>query len=166
MSRKKYNDYYDDYNGEYYYDDDNYYNSDKYYDRYYRNNNDDNDEEDRYLDNDDEIENESYNNYNDDDNNDNDNDEDEINSIDDDLAGYFSDARIFSSKKNTDNTKKRAKKIVYKIDDKIVVSTNKTKNNGIVLFGPYNVNNKQMYQIELDNGNIIEIDDKHIAYCS
>lgn len=164
MSRKKYNDYYDDYNGEYYYDDDNYYNSDKYYDRYYRNNNDDdNDEEDRYLDNDDEMENENYNNYNDDDN---DNDEDEINSIDDDLAGYFSDARIFSSKKNTDNTKKRAKKIVYKIDDKIVVSTNKTKNNGIVLFGPYNVNNKQMYQIELDNGNIIEIDDKHITYCS
>lgn len=163
MSRKKYNDYYDDYNGEYYYDDDNYYNSDKYYDRYYRNNNDDdNEDEDRYLDNDDEMENENYDNYNDN----NDNDEEEINSIDDDLAGYFSDARIFSSKKNTDNTKKRAKKIVYKIDDKIVVSTNKIKNNGIVLFGPYNVNNKQMYQIELDNGNIIEIDDKHIAYCS
>lgn len=84
--------------------------------------------------------------------------------IDDDLADYFSDARIFSTKKNNDSTKKRAKKIVYKTDDKIIAMINKEKNNGIILFGPYEVNKKQMYQIELDSGDIIEADDKHIIY--
>lgn len=83
---------------------------------------------------------------------------------DDDLADYFADARIFSTKKKTIKAKKRPKKQIYKADEKIIVSMNKEKNSGIILFGPYDVNKKQMYQIELDDGSIIEADDKHIAY--
>lgn len=82
--------------------------------------------------------------------------------VDEDLAEYFSDAHIFSSKKQSN--KKRNKRIIYKVDDKIMVLINKVQNKGQILFGPYDVNKKQYYQIELTDGNIIEADEKHISY--
>ena len=98
--------------------------------------------------------------------NDEDNDDSEklAETMDNDLAGYFSDARLFSSpkKKMGDTIKKKPKKIVYKAGEKIVVSANRAQNVGHILFGPYEANKKQMYQIELETGELVEADDKHI----
>ena len=143
-------------NNEYYDNDDYYYNENKNYDinndeelSYYQLNSYDEDEyyEKLYKENkykDDMI------------------DDDNVENIDDDLVEYFSDARVYSNKKNPN--KKRNKRIIYKIDDNILVLNNKVKNKGIILFGPYDVNKKNMYQIELANGDIIEADEKHISY--
>lgn len=80
-------------------------------------------------------------------------------SIDGDLAGYFSDARMFAPKKMTNNMKKKPKKIVYKNGDQVIVAN---KGNGSIIYGPYEVNKKQMYEVELANGDLISIDDKHL----
>lgn len=146
-------DYYDNDNRRYYkynkyndYIDDEYYDKDQYNDQYNDNYNDD-----RYDDYNDE-------NYIDE------NIQNTDLSIDEDLAGYFNDARLFSMKAEDENVKKKPKKIIYKIDDKVIISMNKTKVKGQILFGPYDVNKKQMYQIELEDGQLIESDDKHLQY--
>ena len=142
-----YNGYYNDYDNDYYneYYDNNEYSSRKYYNK-----------KDLYE----EYENDDLNEYDD-----NEEITDNDISIDEDLAGYFTDARLYSMKTNDDsNTKKKPKKIIYKIDDKVIISMNKTTSKGQILFGPYEVNKKQMYQIELEDGQLIEADDKHLQY--
>ena len=107
----------------------------------------------------------SFYDLNNDDEDEEENEEPLEKNVDDDLAGYFADARMFSSKKKlVDTMKKKPKKIVYKADDKVTVTANKTVSNGTIVFGPYEVNKKQMYQVELDNGDLIEMHDKHIKY--
>lgn len=143
-------DYYDNDNRQYYnynkyndYIDDEYYDKDQYNDKYDNDRYDDNYNDENYID--ENIQNTDL-------------------SIDEDLAGYFNDARLFSMKAEDENVKKKPKRIIYKIDDKVIISMNKTKVKGQVLFGPYDVNKKQMYQIELEDGQLIEADDKHLQY--
>lgn len=150
-------DYYDNNNQQYYnynkyndYIDDEYYDKEKYNDSYDNDRYDDNYNDENYIDE----------NYNDE------NIQNTDLSIDEDLAGYFNDARLFSMKAEDENVKKKPKKIIYKIDDKVIISMNKTKVKGQILFGPYDVNKKQMYQIELEDGQLIESDDKHLQYDS
>lgn len=131
----------DDYDEERYYDEEYNDNLKSYKDKYYYN--DDYNENDKY----------SYNKEF---------ENDLSKDVDEDLAEYFSDAHIFSSKKQSN--KKRNKRIIYKVDDKIIVLVNKIQNKGQILFGPYDINKKQYYQIELADGNIIEADEKHISY--
>ena len=88
------------------------------------------------------------------------------NDVDDDLAGYFADARSFSNKKKPeDQVKKKPKKIIYKAGDLVKIAFNRTTKYGTILFGPYEMNKKQMYQIELDDTQeLFETDDKHLSY--
>ena len=167
---KNYNDYasdYDDYNDKIY-DDEIDYSNDKDYNDYndydeYKDLNYNN----RYYYNDEEEDDEN-NNYNKinkyQDNMEFDTETDLNKDIDDDLAEYFSDARVFSASAKKNSNKKRNKRIIYKVDDKIIVMANKIQNKGQIIFGPYDVNKKAYYQIELADGNIIEADEKHICY--
>lgn len=155
---KNYDDKYDDSYKDDNYKDDNYrngseYDEEQYYNEEYNNLKNYND---KYYYNDEYNENNKYASYNKETENDLSKD------VDDDLAEYFSDAHIFSSKKQSN--KKRNKRIIYKVDDKIMVLINKIQNKGQILFGPYDINKKQYYQIELADGNIIEADEKHISY--
>lgn len=96
-------------------------------------------------------------------NNDNESDEKLMKSMDNDLAGYFSDARLFAPKKKlVDTMKKKPKRIIHKAGTKVIASINRQVVNGTVLFGPYESNKKQMYQIELESGDLAEIDEKKI----
>lgn len=86
-----------------------------------------------------------------------------INAMDNDLAGYFSDARLFAPKKKmVDTMKKKPKRIFHKAEAKVIVSINRQTLNAKVLFGPYESNKKQVYQLELDTGELAEIDEKKI----
>ena len=79
-------------------------------------------------------------------------------SMDGDLAGYFSDARVFAPKKSA--AQKKAKKPQpYKNGEKVIVNGKE----GTVVYGPYEVNKKKMYEIELVDGDLISTDDKHIS---
>lgn len=90
-------------------------------------------------------------------------DNDLLQSVDDDLAGYFSDARLFAPKKKmVDTMKKKPKRIIHKAGAKVNATVNKQAVTGIILFGPYESNKKQMYQLELDSGEIIEAEEKKI----
>lgn len=154
-------------------------------DDYYYDDNDETDEEliEQYYTYDDQYKNEEYDNlyenqynsqyddqYKDDTENELYENETNLNDkVDDDLAGYFSDARLFntaSKKKPEDEKKKKPKRIIYKANDKIVFNVNKATVSGIILFGPYDVNKKQMYQIELEDGSLAEADEKHIRYAN
>ena len=77
------------------------------------------------------------------------------NDMDDDLAEYFSDARMMPKK----TSKKKKAKVVYKTGDEVTTKQGK----GHIIYGPYEVNKKQMYEIELDSGDLISLDDKHIS---
>ena len=79
-------------------------------------------------------------------------------SIDKDLAGYFSDARVSTKSKSSTN-KKKVKKITYKTGTKVLINK---KEEGTIIYGPYESNKKQMYEVELANGDLISIDDKHM----
>lgn len=90
-------------------------------------------------------------------------DADLMKSMDNDLAGYFSDARLFAPKKKlVDTMKKKPKRVIHKAGARINTTINKQNVTGIVLFGPYESNKKQMYQLELDSGEIIEAEEKKI----
>ena len=82
-----------------------------------------------------------------------------MNNMDDDLAEYFSDARMLPKKTSSTTMKKKKNKVVFKTGDKIECK----EGTGSILYGPYDVDTKKMYEIELDNGNIISIDEKHIS---
>ena len=102
----------------------------------------------------------SYYSFDDEDDEDEASDEAQLmKSMDGDLAGYFSDARMFTPKKMTNSMKKKPKKIIYKNGDQVIVTN---KGNGSIIYGPYEVNKKQMYEVELANGDLISIDDKHL----
>ena len=76
-----------------------------------------------------------------------------IKNLDDDLVKYFGDAKIITNKKINNNLKKNKKKD-FIIGQKVII-------NGIcgkIIFGPYEINNKLMCEIELENGNIISED--------
>ena len=81
-----------------------------------------------------------------------------VSNMDNDLAGYFSDARVFAKKTTSTKKKQKQKTSSYKIGDKVTVKGVK----GSIIFGPYEVDKKKMYEIELDNGELISIDDKKI----
>lgn len=82
-----------------------------------------------------------------------------MNNMDDDLAEYFSDARMLPKKTASTTMKKKKNKIIFKTGDKVECK----EGTGSILYGPYDVDAKKMYEIELDNGNIISIDEKHIS---
>ena len=85
------------------------------------------------------------------------------NTMDNDLAGYFSDARLFAPKKKmTDTMKKKPKRIFHKAGAQVTATINRQTVNAKVLFGPYESNKKQVYQLELDNGDLAEVDEKKI----
>jgi len=76
-----------------------------------------------------------------------------IKNLDDDLVKYFGDAKIITKKKLNNNFKKN-KKSDFTIGQKVNI-------NGIygkIIFGPYEINNKLMCEIELENGNIVSED--------
>ena len=86
-----------------------------------------------------------------------------MNSMDNDLAGYFSDARLFAPKKKlVDTIKKKPKRVIHKAGVRVTATVNKQSVTGVVLFGPYESNKKQMYQLELDSGEIIEAEEKKL----
>ena len=76
-----------------------------------------------------------------------------IKKLDDDLIKYFGEAKIINKRKLNNNFKKNKRK------DFIVGQKIKINNmSGKILFGPYEIGNKLMYEIELENGNIISED--------
>ena len=86
-----------------------------------------------------------------------------MHTIDNDLAGYFSDARLgIPKKKMVDTMKKKPKRIIYKAGDQVIATINRQTVKGTVLFGPYESNKKQMYQLELENGEIAEAEEKKL----
>ena len=104
--------------------------------------------------------NDNFNNIKNEDEEDNDSDEislekenEIIKILDDDLIKYFGEAKIINKRKLNNNFKKNKRK------DFIVGQKIKINNmSGKILFGPYEIGNKLMYEIELENGNIISED--------
>lgn len=143
---------YDDYNG--YNEEDNYLDYDKEYKDY-----------DKDFDKDYE---EEYKNYTKDsslDSDFNDEDEEEVevdtinpDTVDKDIMGYFVDARV-TSKRSTTFKKKKKEKITYQVGQAIFL-TNK-KCNATIVYGPYELDKKQMYEVELDN-TVISVEERHI----
>ena len=130
------------------------YNYDEYdsYDKDY-----DKDYENLYKEN---YDNEYLNDYNEDIDSDDNEENDSINiaTVDKDVMEYFLDGRV-ASKKSTTFKKKKKDKITYK-NGQAVFITNK-KCNATIIYGPYELDKKQMYEIEIDN-TVISIEEKYI----
>ena len=80
-----------------------------------------------------------------------------FNKLDDELLEMFSEARIIT--KRSSKQKKKKEKIVYLMGDNVKVNNRK----GIILYGPYEIDNKQMYEIEIENEGVISAEEKHIT---
>lgn len=90
---------------------------------------------------------------------DEDSEEDEgrlIKKLDDELLEMFSEARIITKKSS--KQKKKKEKIIYTMGDAVKASGRK----GSILYGPYEVNGKQMYEIEIDGNGVISVEEKNI----
>jgi len=89
-------------------------------------------------------------------------DEDIFKILDPDILKYLNDDRSFSKKsfiKPSSLIKKKKKdKIIYEIGEKIKIKNEKC----CIIYGPYEIEGKQMYEIETNAGNIISIEDKFI----
>jgi hypothetical protein len=74
------------------------------------------------------------------------------NTIDDEkLLECFSDARMSTKGHGSTTMKKKKKdKIIYNIGDKVVYRKKKAS----VLFGPYEKNYKQIYEIQMEDGTV------------
>lgn len=79
-----------------------------------------------------------------------------IRKLDDELLEYFSEARIISKKPSGKHKKKE--KIIYLAGQEVTVQGRK----GTIIYGPYDQDGKQMYEIELENNGVICTEDKHI----
>ena len=73
--------------------------------------------------------------------------------LDSELIEYFNDARVIPSKKNNlfKTKKKKRDKIIFEMDQKVKVNGTKC----IVLYGPFEKDNKQYYELETEAGNVI-----------
>ena len=80
-----------------------------------------------------------------------------INKLDDELIEYFSDARIII-KKTLKKNKKKKEKVIYTIGQTVNIGTKK----GIIIYGPYEVDGKSMYEIEIDDNGVISVEEKYI----
>ena len=76
-----------------------------------------------------------------------------IKKLDDDLIKYFGEAKIINKRKFNNNFKKNKRKD-FAVGQKIKINNM----SGKILFGPYEIGNKLMCEIELENGNIISED--------
>ena len=81
-----------------------------------------------------------------------------IKTLDSDLVKYFGDAKIINRKKLNNNNFKKSRKQDFTIGQKVKINNNFGK----IIFGPYEVGNKFMCEIELENGNIISEDINNI----
>ena len=167
---KNYNSYKNDYDDDYSYNSDNDYNDNFYSNEDYKYNDNDYDKDGYIKYTDDSYDDlqppkryKSINAIFDDgeDSEDDDDDSSLMHTVDNDLAGYFSDARLgMPKKKMVDTMKKKPKRITYKAGDQVTATINRQTVTGTILFGPYESNKKQMYQLELDNGEIAEAEEK------
>ena len=82
--------------------------------------------------------------------------------IDDDLADYFSDARVGVKSKNKKKKTMKPKKIVFSSGDIVNIKRAGKEIKASIIYGPYEVDKKQMYEVEIDGGEIIEIGEKFI----
>lgn len=79
-----------------------------------------------------------------------------ITKLDDELIEMFSDARIITKK--SFKTKKKKDKIIYITGDAVKANGRK----GNILYGPYEVDGKQMYEVEIDGNGVISAEEKNI----
>ena len=70
--------------------------------------------------------------------------------IDSDLFPYIDDARI-STKATTFKTKKKKQEKIFKIGDAVFYRNKEA----VVVFGPYEKNYKQLYEIQTHDGKIV-----------
>ena len=73
--------------------------------------------------------------------------------LDPELLEYFNDAKVIGSKKTNFSKQKKKKKdkVVYESDQKVKFKGKKCT----ILYGPYDKDNKQFYELETENGNVI-----------
>jgi hypothetical protein len=92
-------------------------------------------------------------------------DDDIFKVLDPEILEYLNDEKSTPIKKTikTSSLKKKKKdKIVYEVDEKVRVKGEKCS----IIYGPYEVDGKQMYEIETSQGNVISVEDKFIEKLS
>lgn len=83
--------------------------------------------------------------------------------IDDDLADYFSDARVGVKPKNNKKKKNvKQKRVIFSSGDIVNIKRLGQEFKASIIYGPYEVDKKQMYEVEINGGEIIEIGEKFI----
>jgi len=83
--------------------------------------------------------------------------------IDDDLVDYFSDARVGRPKTNKKKkSSKQKKKVLFSSGDIVLIKQAGNELKASIIYGPYEVDKKRLYEAEIDSGEIIEIDERFI----
>ena len=83
--------------------------------------------------------------------------------IDDDLVDYFSDARIGRIKTNKKKKNlKQKKKVSFSSGDIVFVKQDGNEFKASIIYGPYEVDKKRLYEAEINGGEIVEIDERFI----
>lgn len=71
--------------------------------------------------------------------------------LDDDLLEYFNDAKIYVSKNGSKSKRKKKEKIIFESGQTVFYKNEKCS----VIYGPYERDGKQMYELETESDNII-----------
>ncbi|MFW6015122.1 MAG: hypothetical protein ACOCRK_01640 [bacterium] len=79
-----------------------------------------------------------------------------LDKLDPELVEYFSEARLI--KKRSLGKKIKNKSKLYKTDDKIKYNNT----TATIIYGPYKVGNKKMYEIETKSGDVMSISEDDI----
>jgi hypothetical protein len=86
-----------------------------------------------------------------------DEEEGQLPNLDPELMEMFSEARIITKKSS--KSKKKKEKVIYNCGERVSVKGKK----GTIIYGPYEVDNKQMYEIDIDDNGVISAEEKHIT---